>query len=497
MDGVRSAMVSYWQSYQPTLESMLLDSNASSLSVEEQQEILSYLPEFRHLEVLELGAGIGRFTGRLAREAKRVLAVDFMKEFVKKNAKLNGHLGNVEFLEADVTRLELPDQSFDVVFTNWLLMYLDEEEVLNLVLKTLSWLRDGGFLFVRESCFHSSGKGVSRPLNNPTFYRNPSFYVQLFRSAVLEKDGRRSCFQLIRANSLKTYAKYKNNPNQLCFLLRKVDVTDMSIKASVNFQSFLDENQYTRKNILRYERIFGSTFVCPGGRTNTEEFCKYLDLKTGERVLDVGCGIGGGAFHMAKTYGVNVYGVDLSSNMITIALEKQMQEQLANKICFEMSDITGANYPESSFDVIYSRDTILHIDDKRTLFSRFWKWLRPGGRLLISDYCRGELEQTVEFREHVTRRCYHLLTIADCAKLLTEVGFFGVRAEDRTSQFVDDLKMELDGLHRDKTTFVKDFSLADFNELTDGWNAKMQWCLSGNLFWGLFLAEKQKNKSYF
>lgn len=54
-----------------------------------------------------------------------------------------------------------------------------------------------------------------------------------------------------------------------------------------------------------------------------QEFCKKLDLQPGQKVLDVGCGIGGSAFHMAKLYGAEVRGVDLSTNMITIALENQ------------------------------------------------------------------------------------------------------------------------------------------------------------------------------
>jgi phosphoethanolamine N-methyltransferase len=39
------------------------------------------------------------------------------------------------------------------------------------------------------------------------------------------------------------------------------------------------------------------------------------------KVLDIGCGIGGSAFHMARTYKVQVMGIDLSSNMLAIANE--------------------------------------------------------------------------------------------------------------------------------------------------------------------------------
>ena len=48
-------------------------------------------------------------------------------------------------------------------------------------------------------------------------------------------------------------------------------------------------------------------------------------------MLDVGCGIGGSAFYMAREYGVEVRGVDLSSNMITLALENQAKQEDAVK----------------------------------------------------------------------------------------------------------------------------------------------------------------------
>ena len=54
---------------------------------------------------------------------------------------------------------------------------------------------------------------------------------------------------------------------------------------------------------------------------------------------------------------------------------------------FIVEDATTAEYKEAEFDVIYSRDTILHIADKEALFANFYKWLKPGGVLMISDYC--------------------------------------------------------------------------------------------------------------
>ena len=64
----------------------------------------------------------------------------------------------------------------------------------------------------------------------------------------------------------------------------------------------------------------------------------------------------------------------------------------------EVADATKIDYPENHFDVIYSRDTILHIKDKLTLYKNFLKWLKPGGRLMVSDYNCTPDEWNEEFK---------------------------------------------------------------------------------------------------
>jgi len=66
-------------------------------------------------------------------------------------------------------------------------------------------------------------------------------------------------------------------------------------------QQWLDQNQYTRQGILRYEAIFGRTYVSVGGETTTSEFTSQLGLQPGMKVLDIGCGTGGSAFYMAHS----------------------------------------------------------------------------------------------------------------------------------------------------------------------------------------------------
>ena len=87
------------------------------------------------------------------------------------------------------------------------------------------------------------------------------------------------------------------------------------------------QGQYSRTGILRYEMIFGEHYVSTGGAATTEDLCSRLgsSLRPGVRVLDVGSGIGGAAFHLVKAYGAKVTGIDLAEEMVNIALERTAQ----------------------------------------------------------------------------------------------------------------------------------------------------------------------------
>ncbi|KAG0489398.1 hypothetical protein HPP92_008209 [Vanilla planifolia] len=101
-------------------------------------------------------------------------------------------------------------------------------------------------------------------------------------------------------------------------------------------------------------------------------------------------------------------------------------------------------YPVETFDVIYSRDTILHIQDKPALFRRFFKWLKPGGKI-ITDYCRRSGNSSEEFAEYIKQRGYDLHDVDSYSQMnsstahfqmLKDSGFQDVIAEDRTNQVV-------------------------------------------------------------
>ena len=155
-----------------------------------------------------------------------MLAVDFMPNLIAENERVNGHLPNARFAVGDATELQLPAGSVDVLFSNWLLMYLGDEEVAGLASRALSWVVPGGVVFFRESCFRQSGD--KKRAKNPTHYRDPREYFRLFDDARgVAADGvTKVKFELVTCRCVDTYVRLKQNQNQLCWKWRVVKVSE-------------------------------------------------------------------------------------------------------------------------------------------------------------------------------------------------------------------------------------------------------------------------------
>lgn len=133
-------------------EQMLADERLRVQEQRERAEILAQLPDFAGGCVVDVGAGVGRFTAEFAPRARRVVAVDLLQHALDKNRSRNAAHANVEYVCADAMSLRLEARAVDLVFSSWLLMYLSDDEVARFLARCREWLAPGGHLFFKESC---------------------------------------------------------------------------------------------------------------------------------------------------------------------------------------------------------------------------------------------------------------------------------------------------------------------------------------------------------
>ncbi|CAB3405384.1 unnamed protein product [Caenorhabditis bovis] len=226
----RDSFKNFWDKFsdKPDTNSMMLNHSAEDLESLDRADILASLPVLTNKDVVDIGAGIGRFTTVLAETARWVLSTDFIESFIKKNQERNAHLGNINYKVGDAVGLEMDNSSVDLVFTNWLMMYLSDKETVEFVLNTMRWLRPHGMVHLRESCSEPStgrvkGKSMHSADTNPTHYRFSSLYINLLRAIRYRDDDNKLWrFNVLWSCSVPTYIKHSNNWRQVHWLAEKV-----------------------------------------------------------------------------------------------------------------------------------------------------------------------------------------------------------------------------------------------------------------------------------
>ena len=112
-----------------------------------------------------------------------------------------------------------------------------------------------------------------------------------------------------------------------------------------------------------------------------------LDLRRGERVLDVCCGSGASALPAAVAVGAegSVLGIDLAERLLTLARAKATALTLAN-VEFRGGDMLAPNVPAESFDAVVCVFGIFFVPDMTAAIRSLWRCVRPGGRLAITTW---------------------------------------------------------------------------------------------------------------
>ncbi len=111
--------------------------------------------------------------------------------------------------------------------------------------------------------------------------------------------------------------------------------------------------------------------------------CRKLRLRSGERLLDIGCGWGGLLIFAAKKYGVSALGITLSEPQARLARERIAAHHLGTRCRVEVCDYRTISVAEP-FDKIASIGMVEHVGAEKLpeYFGQAWRLLRPGGSFL-------------------------------------------------------------------------------------------------------------------
>jgi ubiquinone/menaquinone biosynthesis C-methylase UbiE len=108
-------------------------------------------------------------------------------------------------------------------------------------------------------------------------------------------------------------------------------------------------------------------------------------IKSTDKVLDAGCGVGGGSIFLASIVGCRVTGISLSERQVEQASANAKQKGVDRLVDFKVMDYCVTDFPDASFDVVWGCESICYAEDKHQFVVEAYRLLKPGGRLVVAD----------------------------------------------------------------------------------------------------------------
>lgn len=146
-------------------------------------------------------------------------------------------------------------------------------------------------------------------------------------------------------------------------------------------------------------------------------------LAPGSRVLEVACGFGATARHLARHHAVRVTATNIASAQIETARAITLAEGLSDKVEFAFADYHDLPYPDASYDCWWCQEALLYAVDKRRVMSEALRVLRPGGRIVFSDLLLARsMNPEVRARFAADLKASEMWWLTDWDRLLAEMG---------------------------------------------------------------------------
>lgn len=137
----------------------------------------------------------------------------------------------------------------------------------------------------------------------------------------------------------------------------------------------------------------------------TDTLATLAGIHRDDRVVDVGCGMGGSSIRLARRIGCRVSGITLSAIQRRWAAAAARLSGVGGLATFARVDAESAEFPKGSVDVVWSIECTEHLFDKPAFFRRAADWLAPGGRLAICAWLAAEDADRPEKRRQVEAVC--------------------------------------------------------------------------------------------
>lgn len=145
----------------------------------------------------------------------------------------------------------------------------------------------------------------------------------------------------------------------------------------------LDIDRLTPEDLHRFDMVH-----C-GGVEATDLVAHEGDIKQGQNVLDVGCGLGGPARRFAYRHGAKVWGIELSEPVFKTAVALTSLVGLKERVRFTLGSALKMPYDKGTFDALVMQHCAMQVTEKLAIFGECARVLRTSGSLVLHEFFLG------------------------------------------------------------------------------------------------------------
>ena len=254
------------------------------------------------------------------------------------------------------------------------------------------------------------------------------------------------------------------------------------------------EAEYDQKQIKVLELLWGKGFLSPGGTDEIDLIVNQRNLEN-KIILDIGCGSGGALIYFSEKFNIkHAIGIDIEPQVINQANFHKNNLKNPKNVDFRIVSPGKFNFDDESFDVIFSKDSFLHIKDKENLCRDIFRLLKPGGFLIASDWMRVDDNiPSNEMKEYIKAEglSMQMCSLERYTNALIESGFINIKIKDRNEWYTNLAEQEIKALKGKLwVNLNKILEKNEANETISIWEKMLGVLKSGEHRPGHFMADK-------
>jgi len=243
------------------------------------------------------------------------------------------------------------------------------------------------------------------------------------------------------------------------------------------------ENEYHDNMVTMLELIWGDGYMAPGGPGNLAKLLAGTE-PAGKRLLDVGCGIGGPAFEVARSYGAKVVGIDLEAPLIERANAAAEKHGLQHRCTFQTVAAGPLPFPDESFDIVLTSGAMTQTSGTQELIDECYRVLAPGGHLTCYEWMRSERAYSNDmlYWFKIEGLTYVLETLDKFCERFHAAGFSDVTATDASEWYRAEVRREYELIKGDLYhRMVELLGKQDADHFVENWRAMAIVCEAGEM----------------